>query len=250
MAKYRSIVTDQGLLALSNYMLIDKKLIIDFALAGSGRYEDTQDKTKVLALKSASPVEANISDFKVIVGDPSLIRISVQVTNANLTINTPIRELGLYCKNKVGNSILFAYSWLDGEDTDNILPASDGDLADTVHVHDMALIISNQEIDCLDVPMGAGTFITHKDMITFAAPLDHKHKAKEINESIGEDTETVQRRQDSDIEDLKLKFGQMLSKETVVHTYKEVEWPDWKGYEGEGLPEGIYDPKTGILCIN
>ena len=61
--------------------------------------------------------------------------------------------------------ILFAVSWLDGEDTDNIIPPpAASNEADTVHIHDVGIIVTNQEAAVIEVKMGLGGMATAEQL--------------------------------------------------------------------------------------
>lgn len=67
---------------------------------------------------------------------------------------------------------VFGYSWLDGADSDNILPPDsflgragmDGE-GDTVHIHDVAVVVTNQENSGITVEVGNGSFVTTAQMV-------------------------------------------------------------------------------------
>jgi hypothetical protein len=62
-----------------------------------------------------------------------------------------------------------------------------------------------------------------------------------VTESTGEDTEVVQRRQDFDIQALKEQVNTNFLSTTVTHTFALHQLDQWRGYNGEALPEGILD---------
>lgn len=56
-------------------------------------------------------------------------------------------------------------SWLDGEDTDNIIPPpADPEAADTVHIHDVGIVVTNQEASVIEVSMGLGGMATAEQL--------------------------------------------------------------------------------------
>ncbi len=82
------------------------------------------------------------------------------------------REIGVFGLDISGNEILFCYGWLDGEDSDNVLPATTFEEdADTVHIHDLAVFITNQEAAAVSVQVGVGSFVTTAQMTAYAAPV-------------------------------------------------------------------------------
>ena len=122
------------------------------------------------------------------------MQIPVQVTNEGLEANVWIREIGVFGLDISGNEILFCYGWLDGEDSDNVLPATTFEEdADTVHIHDLAVFITNQEAAAVSVQVGVGSFVTTAQMTAYAAPVLHTQAATTINETTGETTTPGQR---------------------------------------------------------
>lgn len=93
-----------------------------------------------------------------------MLRLPVQVTNKGQSVPLPVREVGLYSQDAEGE-YLFAVSWLDGEDTDNIIPPpADPEAADTVHIHDVGIVVTNQEASVIEVSMGLGGMATAEQL--------------------------------------------------------------------------------------
>ena len=84
---------------------------------------------------------------------------------------------------------------------------------------------------------------------TYAAPLVHTQGADTITETTGENTEQVQRRQDSDIEAIKEQLNTGFTGTTVTHTFAPAQLSYWKGYDGTGVPEGILDQTRNRLYL-
>lgn len=146
--------------------------------------------------------------------------------------------------------ILPNYGWLDGDDSDNVLPATSFEEdADTVHIHDLAVFVTNQEAASVSVQVAPGSYVTREQMTTYAAPLVHTQGADTITETTGENTEQVQRRQDSDIEAIKEQLNTGFTGTTVTHTFAPAQLPYWKGYDGTGVPEGILDLTRNRLYL-
>jgi hypothetical protein len=140
MAKFKSIVTDGGSEALTALIASGQKLILTRAAAGSGVAQVSPNT--LTDLVNTENVSANLSEKKLVEGSPSIMQIPVQVTNEGLESNVWIREIGVFGLDISGNEILFCYGWLDGEDSDNVLPATTFEEdADTVHIHDLAVFI-------------------------------------------------------------------------------------------------------------
>ena len=160
------------------------------------------------------------------------MQIPVQVTNEGLESNVWIREIGVFGLDISGNEILFCYGWLDGEDSDNVLPATTFEEdADTVHIHDLAVFITNQEAAAVSVQVGVGSFVTTAQMTAYAA------------------TEQVQRRQDNDIQSILEQLNTGFTGTTVTHTFVSAQLQYWKGYDGTGIPEGILDQSLNRLYL-
>ena len=228
MAKFKSIVTDGGSEALTALIASGQKLI----------------------LTRAAAVSANLSEKELVEGSPSIMQIPVQVTNEGLESNVWIREIGVFGLDISGNEILFCYGWLDGEDSDNVLPATTFEEdADTVHIHDLAVFITNQEAAAVSVQVGVGSFVTTAQMTAYAAPVLHTQAATTINETTGETTEQVQRRQDNDIQSILEQLSTGFTGTTVTHTFVPAQLQYWKGYDGTGIPEGILDQSLNRLYL-
>ena len=172
------------------------------------------------------------------------------MTNEGLDAPVWIREVSVYGKNIDGAEIMFCYGWLDGGDTDNVLPVTSfAEDADTVHVHDLAVFVTNQEAASVSVQVAPGSYVTREQMTTYAAPLVHTQGADTITETTGENTEQVQRRQDSDIEAIKEQLNTGFTGTTVTHTFAPAQLTYWKGYDGTGVPEGILDQTRNRLYL-
>lgn len=149
-----------------------------------------------------------------------------------------------------------SYSWLDGADSDNILPPDsflgragmDGE-GDTVHIHDVAVVVTNQENSGITVEVGNGSFVTTAQMVAYSAPIVHGHAASDVLESTGESVESAQRRQDFDISAIQEQLDTGFAGTAVTHTFAAAQLDQWKGYDGTGLPEGILDTTQNRLYL-
>ena len=233
MAKFKSIVTDGGSEALTALIASGQKLILTRAAAGSGVAQVSPNT--LTDLVNVENVSVSLSEKELVEGSPSIMQIPVQVTNEGLEANVWIREIGVFGLDISGNEILFCYGWLDGEDSDNVLPATTFEEdADTVHIHDLAVFITNQEAAAVSVQVGVGSFVTTAQM---------------INETTGETTEQVQRRQDNDIQSILEQLNTGFTGTTVTHTFVSAQLQYWKGYDGTGIPEGILDQSLNRLYL-
>ena len=243
-----AIVTDGGSEALTALIASGQKLILTRAAAGSGVAQASPNT--LTDLVNVENVSANLSEKELVEGSPSIMQIPVQVTNEGLESNVWIREIGVFGLDISGNEILFCYGWLDGEDSDNVLPATTFEEdADTVHIHDLAVFITNQEAAAVSVQVGVGSFVTTAQMTAYAAPVLHTQAATTINETTGETTEQVQRRQDNDIQSILEQLNTGFTGTTVTHTFVPAQLQYWKGYDGTGIPEGILDQSLNRLYL-
>lgn len=248
MARFKSIVTDAGAAALTALIAAGKPLILTRAAAGSG--VATVSPNTLADLVTPENVAVSLGEKDLIEGDPAIMRIPVQVTNEALDAPVWIREIGVFGLDISGNEILFCYGWLDGEDSDNVLPATTFEEdADTVHIHDLAVFITNQEAAAVSVQVGVGSFVTTAQMTAYAAPVLHTQAATTINETTGETTEQVQRRQDNDIQSILEQLNTGFTGTTVTHTFVPAQLQYWKGYDGTGIPEGILDQSLNRLYL-
>ena len=167
MARFKTILTNQGAAALTLAMYRGEHVFPDFAAMGSGVFDGA--KATITELVTPVNVDTKVMDreFVETAGQPSILKISVQTFNTGLTELTPIREIMLYANSDNGQdmaaAIPFAYAWLDGDDTDNILPPSlTPGTHDTIHLHELALFVTNQEAASIEVSFALNGFVTHR----------------------------------------------------------------------------------------
>jgi len=160
-ARFKTILTDVGAVLLTQALVREEKVNIDSVEMGDGVFEG--DKARVRGITSPITVNTKMSDREFVDGggeQPSLLKITVQTFNDGLTSPAAIREIGLFAE-----GTLFAYAWIDGADTDNILPPPlDISVADTIHVHELALFVTNQESANIEVSFTFGGFVTHRHL--------------------------------------------------------------------------------------
>ena len=120
---------------------------------------------------------------------------------------------------------------------------------DTVHIHDVAVVVTNQENSGITVEVGNGSFVTTAQMVAYSAPIVHGHAASDVQESTGESVESVQRRQDFDISAIREQLDTGFVGTAVSHTCATAQLNQWKGYDGTGLPEGILDAAKNRLYL-
>ena len=159
MAHFKSVVTNIGAEKIAAIVAGGGKLALTRAAVGSGQTE--ADRAALTALVKEETAEIQTGDMEITTaGGMTVMRLPVQVTNRGQTAPLPIREVGLYGQD-AGDEFLFAVSWLDGADTDNIIPApATPDEADTVHIHDVGIVVTNQEAAVIEVRMGLGGMAT------------------------------------------------------------------------------------------
>lgn len=256
MARYRSTVTDKGAEAWTRFAADGRQIVLVSAAVGDGVCEEGVSPNTLTALVHPIQVDAQIGEKTFVEGNPSYMRIPVQVTNAGLETREFVREVATFALDEDGNPFMFTYSWLEGEDSDNVLPPcsfldheSVMEEGDTVHIHDVAVLATAGESGSVTVELGAGSYVTRGQMVTYAAPLLHTHSAGEVAESTGESVETAQRRQDYDIAAIKEQLDTGFTGTTVTHTFAAAQISQWNGYNGTGLPEGILDQSANRLYL-
>lgn len=256
MARFRSTVTDKGAEIWTRFAATGRQIVLVSAAAGDGVCDEGVSPNTLTDLIHPVQVDAQIGEKTFVEGPPSYMRIPVQVTNAGLEDSVFVREVATYALDENGNPFMFTYSWLDGEDSDNVLPPcsfldheSVADEGDTVHIHDVAVLATAAESGAVAVELGAGSYVTTGQMVTYAAPILHTHGAAEVAESTGESVETAQRRQDYDIAAIKEQLDTGFTGTTVTHTFAAAQISQWNGYNGTGLPEGILDPAANRLYL-
>lgn len=254
MARFKSTITDRGAEVLTAFLAAGKQLVLVSAAAGDGVAEVSPNT--LTALVNPISVNTQIGEKTFVESNPSYMRIPVQVTNAGLEMPQYVREVATYALDENDAPFMFSYSWLDGGDSDNVLPPDsflgregmDGE-GDTVHIHDVAVVVTNQENSGISVEVGTGSFVTTAQMTAYAAPILHGHNASEVQESTGETVESVQRRQDFDISAIQEQLDTGFTGTTVTHTFAPAQLDQWKGYDGDGLPEGILDTVENRLYL-
>jgi len=177
MARFKTILTNAGAAALTVAMYKGETIFPDYVLAGSGIFND--DPATITALVSPVSVDIKVMDREFVEADgsnPSLLKIATQTSNIGLTVVTPIREFLLYANSDSGadmaNAIPFAYAWLEGDDTDNILaPPLNPGQADTMHFHELAIFVTNQEMASIEVSFALDGFVSHRYLKEVVAGL-------------------------------------------------------------------------------
>lgn len=256
MARFKSTITDKGAEVLTRFLAQGRQIVLNHAAAGDGVVGEGVSPNTLTSLVNPIQVAANVGEKTFVEGSPSYMKIPVQVTNAGLESPVYVREVATFALDENGTPFMFTYSWIEGEDSDNVLPAcsflgeeSVEDEPDTVHVHDVAVIATNQENGAVAVQVTPGSYVTRAQLTTYAAPVLHGHAASEVNESNGDSVETVQRRQDFDISAIKEQLDTGFTGTTVTHTFAPAQLAQWNGYNGTGLPEGILDPAANRLYL-
>jgi|GEM_PF-1598644 len=158
MARFKTILTNAGASLLTQALAKSETVTINSVVMGEGVFEE-KDKSNITAL--VAPVEVNtlLGEREFIEGDPSLLKISIQTLNNGLTEPVPIREIGLYAEDT-----FFAYAWLEGADTDNILPPPlHLEVADTIHLHELALFVTHQENAKIEVTFAFAGFVSQNN---------------------------------------------------------------------------------------
>ena len=256
MARFKSTITDKGAEVLTRFLAQGRQITLTHAAAGDGVAGEGVSPNTLTDLIHPIQVPAQVGEKTYVEGVPSYMKIPVQVTNAGLEESVFVREVATYAQDENGATFMFTYSWIDGEDSDNVLPPcsfldeeSVEDEPDTVHIHDVAVVVTNQENSAVSVQVAPGSYVTRAQMTAYAAPVLHGHAASAITESNGDSVETVQRRQDFDISAIKEQFDTGFTGTTVTHTFAPAQLDQWKGYDGTGVPEGILDTAANRLYL-
>lgn len=254
MARFKSTITDKGAEVLTAFLAAGKTLVLVSAAAGDGVAQVSPNT--LTALVNPINVNAQIGEKAFVESNPSYMRIPVQVTNAGLEASAYVREVATFALDENDAPFMFSYSWLDGADSDNVLPpdsflgrAGMDEEGDTVHIHDVAVVVTNQENSGITVEIGSGSFVTTAQMVAYSAPIVHGHAASDVLESTGESVESAQRRQDFDISAIQEQLDTGFAGTAVTHTFAAAQLDQWKGYDGTGLPEGILDTTQNRLYL-
>ncbi len=248
MAKFNTTITNYGAQVLTELLALGSPLVLTRAAVGDGRFTGGLPQARTNLVSPRPDIQVNLGDKEIVEGEETMICIPIQTTNKGLTTRRYVREIGLYADDR-GTEILFAYCWMEGEDADNVLDVSgfEDKEADTIHIHDIGLLVTNQEAEAITVSIGGGTYVSREELLVYAAEKEHRHTAAEISETTGENVEVVQRRQDYDIAALKEQLDTGFTGTTLTHTVQAAELAEWTGYDGTGYPEGIYDTATARL---
>lgn len=120
MARFKSTITDRGAEVLTAFLAAGKRLVLVSAAAGDGVAQVSPNT--LTALVNPINVNAQIGEKTFVESNPSYMRIPVQVTNAGLEAAQYVREVATFALDEKDAPFMFSYSWLDGADSDNILP--------------------------------------------------------------------------------------------------------------------------------
>lgn len=121
MARFKSTITDKGAEVLTRFLAQGRQVALIRAAVGDGVAEVSPNTLSDLV--NPVPLDTQIGEKTFIEGDVSYMKIPVQVTNAGLEAAQYVREVATYALDENGAAFMFTYSWIDGPDSDNILPA-------------------------------------------------------------------------------------------------------------------------------
>lgn len=248
MAQFKSTVTDKGVEVLTRMIAAGHKLNLVAAAVGDGVANVSPNTLTDLVHPIA--VDTQIGEKSYVEGEPSYIKIPVQVTNRGLTNAQVIREVVTYGQDEDGIVFAFTYSWLDGEDSDNILPScSLPDEPDTIHIHDVAVVVTSQEDAFIQIQVGVGSYITRDEMIAYAATIHHTQTIDTIINTDGKTMDKVLEDMAMEIQTIKEQTDTGFTGATATHTFTADQIGQWKNYECTGYPEGVWDMATGDLYL-
>ncbi|MDR1066477.1 MAG: hypothetical protein LBL35_03445 [Clostridiales bacterium] len=147
MARFNSFITEWGARELTRAAAEGAKLSIGLAKVGDGRADDPTDVSDIV---NEVDVECKVAESGYTPPDgenEGFLRVTVDILNGGLDAPVAVREIGLY-----SGANLFAYAWLDGEDTDNVLPApATLNSSDAVHQYDVCLLVTSDENAAIDI---------------------------------------------------------------------------------------------------
>lgn len=175
MATFKSTITTQGSEMLTRSVAEKKEITISNLIIGSGRAPGNQ--ATLTEIITPVTITAKITDRTFIPGDPSMMEIAIAILNIGLLYPVPVREIGLFADDGTGE-VLFSYTWLDGADTDNIVPVPiNPDFSDTSHAYRIRLFITEQENANINV--------------SFALTIADNELIKNMSDRIGYPTDTA-----------------------------------------------------------
>lgn len=248
MAHFKTIITDAGADVFTHLMSSGNPLVLHKAMVGDG--VSSGDNSKLTALVNQRPVDVALGERTFEEGPPSYMTIPIQVTNAGLAAPVYVREMGLFCLGESGEDVLFSYSSLEGGDSDNVLPATTlGAKSDTIHLHDVTIIATNQVNANVTLVLSQTATVTRAQLMEYAAPIGHMQSAETIMETVGKTVEANQRRQDYEIQALQEQLDCGFSGTTAQHTFEAGQLEKWAGYSGTGLPEGVWESGANRLYL-
>lgn len=153
---------------LTRFLALGEELKLTRAEAGSG-IAGSGWNTRTALVRPAD-VNIQMGEKEFVESRPSHILLPVHISNAGLGEQVFIREVGVFGLDERRKEFLFAYSWLAGGDTDNFLPPAkdpEGE-ADTVHVHEMVLLATDQINAAVRIEVSGASFVTASQMQAYA----------------------------------------------------------------------------------
>ena len=184
MAQFHSIVTTVGCEVLTRFLAEERLLTLTAARVGTGRIGSGEPAARTELVSPAS-VDARLGVRQFSGGEPPVMLLPVQLTNKELTAAVPVRELGIFGEDENGDEFLFCYSYITGDDTDNVLPVPefDGEF-DTVHTHDIAVLLTNQQQAAIEVTFCPDAMLTAAELAAYAVPLTRTVNGKALTADI------------------------------------------------------------------
>lgn len=168
MAYFQSTITARGIELLTQFLAEGQELPLTAAAVGNGVAKG--EPNQVTALANPITADVNIGEKSFVKSNPSYLLIPVYISNQNRTEDVYIREVMLYGLDAEGAQFPFAYAWLEGADADNLLPATrlkSGE-SDTVHIHEIALLATDQINAAVRIEVSGGNWITAAQMEAYA----------------------------------------------------------------------------------
>lgn len=208
MANYKTVVTETGLNHLAAALAAGEKLSLTQARVGSGRPAGNPGSLTALVQEEPAQVSLLTPQAQPLQGK-TVVEFSAEATNQGLKQPLPVREAGIFAQ--LGEeTFLFVYIYLDGPDSDNVLPLSKApEQADTKHLYTGKVVLASQEAAAISMEIILGSGITYQQMQDYAAPREHGHTAAQVRETTGETVEQAQRRQDQKSEELARRLAEL-----------------------------------------
>jgi len=180
---------------------------------GDGVYNSSEDLRLVTEIRGRRQ-EVGLNSIRAL--DDESVLLTTLLSNEELEEGYQVRAIGLMARDKenpekepVLYSIVTQAIGPDGEERGDFLPTFNGKMPNIINQQFIATVSNSAEVTIVS----GGVYASADDLEYVLARLrDHRHRAETVDESTGETTEEVQRRQDRSIAGIKKKIGSNLDK--------------------------------------